>query len=149
MSTAAQTSLAESIEQVRALGVLPVVELDTVDDAEPLLAALSAGGLPAAEITLRTASLCCCRSSSSPRTCRPPQQTSGPSKPTRSALPDRQHRRSRQTGRRRTRVRPSREVGMPWVRRQADAPDARVVTVEVEPSAAQSCALVVRFVAQR
>ncbi len=55
MSTAAQTSLTESIEQVRALGVLPVVELDTVDDAEPLLAALSAGGLPAAEITLRTA----------------------------------------------------------------------------------------------
>jgi 2-dehydro-3-deoxyphosphogluconate aldolase/(4S)-4-hydroxy-2-oxoglutarate aldolase len=34
--------------------VLPVVEVDTVDDATRLLDALVAGGLPAAEITLRT-----------------------------------------------------------------------------------------------
>jgi 2-dehydro-3-deoxyphosphogluconate aldolase/(4S)-4-hydroxy-2-oxoglutarate aldolase len=54
VSTVAAASVAESIERVRALGVLPVVEVDTVDDAQPLLAALSAGGLPAAEITLRT-----------------------------------------------------------------------------------------------
>lgn len=54
MSTAARTSSAESVERIRALGVLPVVEIDAVDDAEPLLAALSAGGLPAVEITLRT-----------------------------------------------------------------------------------------------
>jgi 2-dehydro-3-deoxyphosphogluconate aldolase / (4S)-4-hydroxy-2-oxoglutarate aldolase len=55
VSTAAQTSITETIERVRSLGVLPVVEIETVEDAEPLLAALSAGGLPAAEITLRTA----------------------------------------------------------------------------------------------
>jgi 2-dehydro-3-deoxyphosphogluconate aldolase/(4S)-4-hydroxy-2-oxoglutarate aldolase len=55
VTTAAQTSISETIERVRALGVLPVVELDAVEDAEPLLEALSAAGLPAAEITLRTA----------------------------------------------------------------------------------------------
>jgi 2-dehydro-3-deoxyphosphogluconate aldolase / (4S)-4-hydroxy-2-oxoglutarate aldolase len=54
VSTAVRTSITESVERVRALGVLPVVEIDMADDAEPLLAALSAGGLPAAEITLRT-----------------------------------------------------------------------------------------------
>jgi 2-dehydro-3-deoxyphosphogluconate aldolase/(4S)-4-hydroxy-2-oxoglutarate aldolase len=35
--------------------VLPVVELDAAEDAEPLVDALTAAGLPAAEITLRTA----------------------------------------------------------------------------------------------
>jgi 2-dehydro-3-deoxyphosphogluconate aldolase / (4S)-4-hydroxy-2-oxoglutarate aldolase len=42
------------VERIRALGVVPVVELATVGQAQPLLDALSAGGLPAAEITLRT-----------------------------------------------------------------------------------------------
>ncbi|MCW3022981.1 MAG: 2-dehydro-3-deoxyphosphogluconate aldolase [Conexibacter sp.] len=36
-------------------GVLPVVEVDTVEAAKRLLDALTAGGLPTAEITLRTA----------------------------------------------------------------------------------------------
>jgi 2-dehydro-3-deoxyphosphogluconate aldolase/(4S)-4-hydroxy-2-oxoglutarate aldolase len=36
-------------------GVIPVVELGSPDQASPLLEALSVGGLPAAEITLRTA----------------------------------------------------------------------------------------------
>ncbi len=55
MTTAAQTSISETVARVRALGILPVVELDAVEYAEPLLDALSAAGLPAAEITLRTA----------------------------------------------------------------------------------------------
>jgi len=42
------------VDRIVALGVVPVVELGAVDQAEPLLEALSAGGLPAAEITLRT-----------------------------------------------------------------------------------------------
>jgi len=37
------------------LGIVPVVELRTAGDAGPLLEALSAAGLPLAEITLRTA----------------------------------------------------------------------------------------------
>lgn len=36
------------------LGILPVVELASLSEAEPLLDALSAAGLPVAEITLRT-----------------------------------------------------------------------------------------------
>jgi 2-dehydro-3-deoxyphosphogluconate aldolase/(4S)-4-hydroxy-2-oxoglutarate aldolase len=44
----------ESAAAVRSLGLLPVVELDDLAQAEPLLEALTAGGLPAAEITLRT-----------------------------------------------------------------------------------------------
>jgi 2-dehydro-3-deoxyphosphogluconate aldolase/(4S)-4-hydroxy-2-oxoglutarate aldolase len=47
-------SAARTIAAVRSLGLLPVVELDEVAQAEPLFDALSAGGLPAAEITLRT-----------------------------------------------------------------------------------------------
>lgn len=42
------------LERIRALGILPVVVLDELSHAEPLLDALGAGGLPAAEITLRT-----------------------------------------------------------------------------------------------
>lgn len=44
----------ETLGRIAALGLLPVVELGSVDEARPLLEALSAGGLPAAEITLRT-----------------------------------------------------------------------------------------------
>jgi len=43
-----------TMARLRALGVLPVVELDAVDLALPLADALTAGGLPVAEITLRT-----------------------------------------------------------------------------------------------
>lgn len=41
-------------EQLAALGVVPVVVLDRVEDAAPLAHALVAGGLPAAEVTFRT-----------------------------------------------------------------------------------------------
>jgi len=42
-------------EKLGSLGVVPVVSLDRVEDAEPLAAALIEGGLPCAEITFRTA----------------------------------------------------------------------------------------------
>jgi 2-dehydro-3-deoxyphosphogluconate aldolase / (4S)-4-hydroxy-2-oxoglutarate aldolase len=42
------------VERITSLGVVPVIELGEVGQAQPLLDALSAGGLPAAEITLRT-----------------------------------------------------------------------------------------------
>ena len=44
----------EILSRIAALGLLPVVELKAADEANPLLEALVAGGLPAAEITLRT-----------------------------------------------------------------------------------------------
>lgn len=47
--------MSEIVERISALGVVPVIELGSVEQAEPLLEALSAGGLPSAEITLRTA----------------------------------------------------------------------------------------------
>jgi 2-dehydro-3-deoxyphosphogluconate aldolase/(4S)-4-hydroxy-2-oxoglutarate aldolase len=43
-----------AIELMGRLGVVPVVELPTLDAAAPLAEALVAGGMPAAEITLRT-----------------------------------------------------------------------------------------------
>jgi 2-dehydro-3-deoxyphosphogluconate aldolase/(4S)-4-hydroxy-2-oxoglutarate aldolase len=54
MTTDQVSSVTESIARVRDLGILPVVELPDVKQAEPLFEALCAGGLPAAEITLRT-----------------------------------------------------------------------------------------------
>jgi 2-dehydro-3-deoxyphosphogluconate aldolase/(4S)-4-hydroxy-2-oxoglutarate aldolase len=42
------------LDRIGALGIVPVVELRTVDQAAPLLEALVACGLDAAEITLRT-----------------------------------------------------------------------------------------------
>jgi 2-dehydro-3-deoxyphosphogluconate aldolase/(4S)-4-hydroxy-2-oxoglutarate aldolase len=44
----------EILGRIAALGLVPVVELGAADEASPLLDALTAGGLPAAEITLRT-----------------------------------------------------------------------------------------------
>lgn len=41
-------------EEIRAHGILPVVEIDRVQDAAPLAEALLAGGLPCVEVTLRT-----------------------------------------------------------------------------------------------
>lgn len=48
------TAVARSIARVGDLGILPVVELADVEQAEPLFEALCAAGLPGAEITLRT-----------------------------------------------------------------------------------------------
>jgi 2-dehydro-3-deoxyphosphogluconate aldolase/(4S)-4-hydroxy-2-oxoglutarate aldolase len=48
-------AVAASVARVRECGILPVVELADLKQAEPLFEALCAGGLPAAEITLRTA----------------------------------------------------------------------------------------------
>jgi 2-dehydro-3-deoxyphosphogluconate aldolase/(4S)-4-hydroxy-2-oxoglutarate aldolase len=42
------------LEQLGDLGLVPVVVIETPDDAEPLGEALGAGGLPCAEITFRT-----------------------------------------------------------------------------------------------
>lgn len=41
-------------DKIRALGVVPVVKIDDIEKAIPLAKALSAGGLPCAEITFRT-----------------------------------------------------------------------------------------------
>ena len=42
-------------EQIHAAGILPVIALDSADQAVPLAKALAAGGIPAAEVTFRTA----------------------------------------------------------------------------------------------
>ena len=42
------------IDRLQALQLIPVVALERAADAEPLADALCAGGLPCAEITLRT-----------------------------------------------------------------------------------------------
>ena len=41
-------------EQVRACGIIPAIVIDRAQDAIPLGEALVAGGLPIAEVTLRT-----------------------------------------------------------------------------------------------
>jgi len=45
----------EIFRKIRDIGILPVIKLDKVSDAVPLAKALAAGGIPAAEITFRTA----------------------------------------------------------------------------------------------
>ena len=45
----------EIMKQMEQLGVVPVVVLDQVKDALPLAKAMQAGGVPCAEVTLRTA----------------------------------------------------------------------------------------------
>jgi 2-dehydro-3-deoxyphosphogluconate aldolase / (4S)-4-hydroxy-2-oxoglutarate aldolase len=52
--TTVTAAVLETVSRIEALGVVPVIELGSVGQAEPLLEALSAGGLAAAEITLRT-----------------------------------------------------------------------------------------------
>ena len=47
-------------EQVEKTGVVPVVVLEKVEDAVPMASALVAGGLPAAEVTFRTAAAADC-----------------------------------------------------------------------------------------
>lgn len=43
------------IEEISKIGIVPVIALDDVKDAEPLAKALCEGGLPCAEVTFRTA----------------------------------------------------------------------------------------------
>ncbi len=47
--------MTDVIAELGALRIVPVVEIDRVEDAVPLADALTAGGLPAIEVTLRTA----------------------------------------------------------------------------------------------
>ena len=44
----------DTLKQIGATGIVPVVVLNKADDAEPLAQALVAGGLPCAEVTFRT-----------------------------------------------------------------------------------------------
>lgn len=46
--------MANIFDQLQKLGIVPVVVLDDVKDAEPLAKALVEGGLPCAEVTFRT-----------------------------------------------------------------------------------------------
>ena len=43
------------VEKVYQIGIIPVIAFNSVDEALPLCKALSEGGLPAAEVTFRTA----------------------------------------------------------------------------------------------
>ena len=45
----------EFCEKIHAIGILPVIALDDAAQAVPLAKALAAGGIPAAEVTFRTA----------------------------------------------------------------------------------------------
>ncbi|MEH0111174.1 bifunctional 4-hydroxy-2-oxoglutarate aldolase/2-dehydro-3-deoxy-phosphogluconate aldolase [Tersicoccus sp. MR15.9] len=58
-SHAADDTAADTVADIRAvaarLGIVPVIVLDSVDDAVPLGEALVRGGLPVAEVTFRTA----------------------------------------------------------------------------------------------
>ncbi len=42
------------LQSIKKMGIVPVVKLDRVEDAEPLAKALCEGGLPCAEVTFRT-----------------------------------------------------------------------------------------------
>ena len=42
------------IEQISHIGIVPVIKIDRIEDAEPLAKALCEGGLPVAEVTFRT-----------------------------------------------------------------------------------------------
>ena len=44
----------EILKQIEEIGIVPVVVLNDVKDAEPLAQALCDGGLPCAEVTFRT-----------------------------------------------------------------------------------------------
>ena len=45
----------EVLEKIRQIGIIPVIAFNSVDEALPLCKALAEGGLPAAEVTFRTA----------------------------------------------------------------------------------------------
>ncbi len=44
----------EVLTKIQKLGIIPVIKIDNVEDAEPLAKALCEGGLPVAEVTFRT-----------------------------------------------------------------------------------------------
>ncbi len=46
--------MADILEKIRSLGVIPMVKVENADDIVPLAEALAAGGLPCVEITFRT-----------------------------------------------------------------------------------------------
>ena len=48
------SSVAETIERITQIAVMPIVEIEDVNHAAPVMDALCAGGLPVVEITLRT-----------------------------------------------------------------------------------------------
>jgi len=54
MNTEDPPSSKRMIDQLKQIKIVPVVALDSVEQAEPLADALSAGGLPCAEVTMRT-----------------------------------------------------------------------------------------------
>ncbi len=47
--------MANVLDQLQLIGIVPVIAIDNADDAEPLAQALIDGGLPCAEVTFRTA----------------------------------------------------------------------------------------------
>ena len=59
------------VEKVYQIGIIPVIAFNSVDEALPLCKALADGGLPAAEVTFRTA--CALRSASARSTRRCPR----------------------------------------------------------------------------
>ncbi len=50
------TRMKKVIDRIAELKIIPVVELDRVEDAIPLASALIKGGIPVAEIAFRTPS---------------------------------------------------------------------------------------------
>ncbi len=46
--------MADMNQRIRNIGIVPVIKLDSADQAKPLAQALIAGGLPVAEVTFRT-----------------------------------------------------------------------------------------------
>lgn len=48
----------KTLQQIEALGILPIITIDSIDDALPLALALIKGGVLAAEVTFRTDVAC-------------------------------------------------------------------------------------------
>ena len=57
------------LQRVYEIGIIPVIAFNSVDEALPLCKALMAGGLPAAEVTFRTACAEECHPRRSTRSC--------------------------------------------------------------------------------
>ncbi len=47
--------MANMFDQISAMGIIPVIKIDRVEDAVPIAKALVEGGIPCAEVTFRTA----------------------------------------------------------------------------------------------
>ena len=47
--------MSDMIKELYSIGLIPVIKIENAEDAVPLAKALIDGGLPAAEITFRTA----------------------------------------------------------------------------------------------